>query len=236
MRKKKFQVYPFGLLRQYHPLNFLIACRRPTQMGRPCSGMWDFRTFRTSKFVFLQVANNLICSGQTTNVMPLQQHEFNASQVPPEWHSWISHIRKDPPTEDALIQRSSPPWKAVSPASVMFFAKSDHSSFVFPIPSFSLTMKTWPELAEHTDLITPWLLKSTRGNPQSQIEQSVEIPRFRNIVIISRDNCICIRILWMLRCLFQNPSIWVSINEPLIRNSSIILPKPWLTVVSQLNT
>ena len=44
----------------------------------------------------------------------LAQHEFNASQVPPEWHSWISHIRKDAPTEDSVIQSMTPPWKAVS--------------------------------------------------------------------------------------------------------------------------
>jgi len=40
------------------------------------------------------------------------QHRFNASQVPPEWHSWLQHIRKDPPAEDPSIQRFSPPWKA----------------------------------------------------------------------------------------------------------------------------
>jgi len=40
------------------------------------------------------------------------QHRFNASQVPPEWHSWLQHIRKDPPTEDPIVQRFTPPWKA----------------------------------------------------------------------------------------------------------------------------
>jgi NADH ubiquinone oxidoreductase subunit NDUFA12 len=42
------------------------------------------------------------------------QHEYNATQVPPEWHSWISHIRRDPPVEDKAIQRYTPPWKSVS--------------------------------------------------------------------------------------------------------------------------
>ncbi|KAF8192427.1 NADH ubiquinone oxidoreductase subunit NDUFA12-domain-containing protein [Pholiota molesta] len=28
------------------------------------------------------------------------QHDYNATQVPPEWHSWISHIRTEPPTQD----------------------------------------------------------------------------------------------------------------------------------------
>ncbi|KAK7470991.1 hypothetical protein VKT23_002404 [Stygiomarasmius scandens] len=40
------------------------------------------------------------------------QHNFNATQVPPEWHSWIHHIRKDPPHEDPVMQASSPSWKA----------------------------------------------------------------------------------------------------------------------------
>ncbi|KAH9482470.1 NADH dehydrogenase [ubiquinone] 1 alpha subcomplex subunit N7BM [Psilocybe cubensis] len=41
----------------------------------------------------------------------LAQHEYNATQVPPEWHSWIHHIRKEPPTNDPVMQASSPPWK-----------------------------------------------------------------------------------------------------------------------------
>lgn len=40
------------------------------------------------------------------------QHDFNATQVPAEWHSWLSHIRKDPPPEDRVMQNLSPPWKA----------------------------------------------------------------------------------------------------------------------------
>ncbi|KAF7353081.1 NADH dehydrogenase [ubiquinone] 1 alpha subcomplex subunit [Mycena venus] len=39
------------------------------------------------------------------------QHHYHASQVPPEWHSWISHIRKDPPTEDAMMTASRQPWQ-----------------------------------------------------------------------------------------------------------------------------
>jgi len=39
------------------------------------------------------------------------QHEYHASQVPPEWHSWISHIRKDPPTNDSVIKNMTPPWQ-----------------------------------------------------------------------------------------------------------------------------
>ncbi|KAG8837466.1 hypothetical protein FRC18_009203 [Serendipita sp. 400] len=42
----------------------------------------------------------------------LAQHEYNISQVPPEWHSWISHIRKEPPTEDGVMQKMTPAWKA----------------------------------------------------------------------------------------------------------------------------
>ncbi|TFY73188.1 hypothetical protein EWM64_g10824 [Hericium alpestre] len=31
---------------------------------------------------------------------------------PAEWHSWLSHIRKEPPPVDAVMQSVSPPWKA----------------------------------------------------------------------------------------------------------------------------
>ena len=41
------------------------------------------------------------------------QHEYHASQVPPEWHAWLQHIRKDPPTEDPVMQNLSPAWKSV---------------------------------------------------------------------------------------------------------------------------
>ncbi|EIW82505.1 hypothetical protein CONPUDRAFT_153379 [Coniophora puteana RWD-64-598 SS2] len=41
------------------------------------------------------------------------QHFNNATQVPPEWHSWLSHIRQLPPTEDNVMKNMSPPWKAV---------------------------------------------------------------------------------------------------------------------------
>ncbi|KAF8735663.1 hypothetical protein AX14_001718 [Amanita brunnescens Koide BX004] len=40
------------------------------------------------------------------------QHDYNATQVPPEWHSWLQHIRKNPPTEDPVVQNASPTWKA----------------------------------------------------------------------------------------------------------------------------
>ncbi|KAJ3491423.1 hypothetical protein NLI96_g709 [Meripilus lineatus] len=39
------------------------------------------------------------------------QHDYNATQVPPEWHSWIHHIRSTPPTEDSMVQNLSPTWK-----------------------------------------------------------------------------------------------------------------------------
>lgn len=39
-----------------------------------------------------------------------KQHEYNATQVPPEWHSWLSHIRQLPPNEDPVIQAARPRW------------------------------------------------------------------------------------------------------------------------------
>ncbi|KAI9626793.1 hypothetical protein H4Q26_017699 [Puccinia striiformis f. sp. tritici PST-130] len=38
-------------------------------------------------------------------------HDFNASQVPPEWHSWLQHIRKDPPHLDPIMIQSRQSWQ-----------------------------------------------------------------------------------------------------------------------------
>ncbi|KAG6889051.1 hypothetical protein C0995_004334 [Termitomyces sp. Mi166 len=43
----------------------------------------------------------------------LAQHNYHASQVPPEWHSWLQHIRESPPHKDPVMLNSSPAWKAV---------------------------------------------------------------------------------------------------------------------------
>ncbi|KAJ1311446.1 hypothetical protein OPQ81_009935 [Rhizoctonia solani] len=40
-----------------------------------------------------------------------RQHEYNASQVPAEWHSWLHHIRNEPPTTDKVMQESQRPWQ-----------------------------------------------------------------------------------------------------------------------------
>ncbi|KAM0752409.1 NDUFA12-domain-containing protein [Meredithblackwellia eburnea MCA 4105] len=38
-------------------------------------------------------------------------HDFNASQVPPEWHAWLTHIRQDVPTADPIMIQSHQPWQ-----------------------------------------------------------------------------------------------------------------------------
>lgn len=42
-----------------------------------------------------------------------KQHNYHSSQVPPEWHSWLTHIRSTPPTEDPLMIESHQPWQVV---------------------------------------------------------------------------------------------------------------------------
>jgi len=39
------------------------------------------------------------------------QKDYDASQVPPHWHAWINHIKKEPPTEDKIYQGFQPPWQ-----------------------------------------------------------------------------------------------------------------------------
>ena len=73
----------------------------------------------------LQLCSPLFASGSQNSIanrhlsgrhrwIDYSQDDFNASQVTPEWHSWIHHIRKDVPTDDVIMKQLSPPWKAVS--------------------------------------------------------------------------------------------------------------------------
>ncbi len=43
--------------------------------------------------------------------MLYEQYDFNASQVPREWASWLNHIRMEPPTADPVVQASKQPWQ-----------------------------------------------------------------------------------------------------------------------------
>lgn len=40
-----------------------------------------------------------------------QAYDWNGTQVPPEWHAWLNHIRKEPPHVDPLMIANSPAWK-----------------------------------------------------------------------------------------------------------------------------
>ena len=43
-----------------------------------------------------------------------QLYDSNATQVDPEWHSWLHHIRKAPPPKDEAIKEARQQWIAVS--------------------------------------------------------------------------------------------------------------------------
>jgi len=52
--------------------------------------------------------------GFTNELIIIYQHYNSASQIPPTHHSWLSHIRKEFPTEDTVMQNLTPSWQAVS--------------------------------------------------------------------------------------------------------------------------
>ncbi|KAL7409524.1 NDUFA12-domain-containing protein [Mrakia frigida] len=41
----------------------------------------------------------------------LNQDQYQISQIPPEWHSWLNHIRELPPPEDPILKACTPTWK-----------------------------------------------------------------------------------------------------------------------------
>lgn len=41
-------------------------------------------------------------------------HDYNIVQVEPQWHSWLHHIRQDPPNVDPIMQAAHKTWEIVS--------------------------------------------------------------------------------------------------------------------------
>ncbi|CAH7668260.1 NADH ubiquinone oxidoreductase subunit NDUFA12-domain-containing protein [Phakopsora pachyrhizi] len=71
-------------------------------------------------------------------------HDYNASQIPPEWHSWMSHVRKDPPTEDPVIQECRQPWQ-IPHVENLTGTRAAFKTYSTTAPK----IKTWePEVAE----------------------------------------------------------------------------------------
>lgn len=44
-----------------------------------------------------------------------KQHDYNASQITPEWHAWVQHVRHLPPTQDPVMIASKQRWMTVRP-------------------------------------------------------------------------------------------------------------------------
>ncbi|GAA6058415.1 hypothetical protein JCM3770_000457 [Rhodotorula araucariae] len=38
-------------------------------------------------------------------------HDFNGSQVTPEWHAWLTHVRHLPPTQDPVMLAAKQRWQ-----------------------------------------------------------------------------------------------------------------------------
>ncbi|PWN32513.1 NDUFA12-domain-containing protein [Meira miltonrushii] len=38
-------------------------------------------------------------------------HDYNTVQVEPQWHSWLHHIRQDPPNVDPIVQAAHKTWE-----------------------------------------------------------------------------------------------------------------------------
>lgn len=92
--------------------------------------------------------------------------------MPPEWHSWLHHIRKDAPGEDPVVNASRPPWLAVSQSrpytnsseSVQELTLYYHHLRARVCGRDSHSTKTSPALEAGTSPIRPRLPRSVRGN------------------------------------------------------------------------
>ena len=96
------------------------------------------------------------------------QHDFNGSQTPPEWHSWLTHIRKEPPTQDPIVKMSTQKWQAVS-------RPSTRTSICAHAP-YSLTLKTLLAREVLTVRTTLQHRKSKLGNQRQLLGHELARP------------------------------------------------------------
>ncbi|GLB33419.1 putative accessory subunit of the mitochondrial membrane respiratory chain NADH dehydrogenase (Complex I) [Lyophyllum shimeji] len=90
-----------GLREWWHQMQYIGDAKSGTYMGRDQFGNRYFQNDNPEEEI----------PGRHRWV-DFAQHDFNATQVPAEWHSWLQHIREEPPHKDPVMMNSSPPWKA----------------------------------------------------------------------------------------------------------------------------
>ena len=67
------------------------------------------------------------------------KHDFDAAQIEPGWHAWISYLVDKPPNQDALIQAGT---RAFEPAK--------------PVPNFTMTRGAFKTYSTTKSKIAAW--------------------------------------------------------------------------------
>ncbi|GAA5975783.1 hypothetical protein JCM11641_005872 [Rhodosporidiobolus odoratus] len=85
----------------------------PAQAWRDLQYIGDFKA---GKFVGQDEHGNRYFENQDETLwrhrwVDYSSHDYNAAQVPPDWHAWIQHIRHLPPPIDPVMQASKQPWQ-----------------------------------------------------------------------------------------------------------------------------
>ncbi|KAI1199277.1 NADH:ubiquinone oxidoreductase 13.4kD subunit [Nemania serpens] len=53
-----------------------------------------------------------------TRWVDYKSHDYDAAQIEPGWHAWISYLVDKPPTQDALLQYKRRAWEDADPRSI----------------------------------------------------------------------------------------------------------------------
>ncbi|KAI0097283.1 NADH:ubiquinone oxidoreductase 13.4kD subunit [Nemania sp. FL0031] len=59
-----------------------------------------------------------------TRWVDYKSHDFDAAQIEPGWHAWISYLVDKPPTQDSLLQYKRRAWEDADPRSIPSYTLS----------------------------------------------------------------------------------------------------------------
>ncbi|KAI0453570.1 NADH:ubiquinone oxidoreductase 13.4kD subunit [Xylaria acuta] len=96
-------LWKVGVRDAWHQLNHIGDTKAGTLIG---TDRWGNKYFENNEELPLR-----------TRWVDYKSTDFDAAQIEPGWHAWISYLVDKPPTQDALLQYKRRAWEDTDPKS-----------------------------------------------------------------------------------------------------------------------
>ncbi|KAH6684484.1 NADH-ubiquinone oxidoreductase subunit B17.2 [Halenospora varia] len=79
-----------------------------------------------------------------TRWVDYKEYEFEASQIEPGWHAWMSYSVDKPPTQDPILQTGVRPWELPKHNPNLTFSRSAYKPYATVKPKLTAWTPTTP--------------------------------------------------------------------------------------------